>query len=280
MNVSKNSSILKIKNMKNLFCSAALLALFAISSNAQAKGDDNLYQFGGTTGWVNYLEPGYISFYGLMYGVDGVIQLNYSTFDLRMEGSLLYGNVQYDGSVKDTRTGAIAPLKAGAYDYLLNFRIKPEFQFATVGIGEFYFNFGLGERYLNDRVNSDSGYQREINYIYIPIGLRLENKNIGNQSFSFDIEYDLFVVGKVKSHLSDTNAANPDVTNSQSTGWGARVEFEYRFLLGSISYGMQPYFQYWNVGTSDAQPYTQGLVLVEPQNSSSMVGLNFNVGFD
>ena len=100
MNGLKNCSILKIKII--------FLVVFAFALNAQAKPAPDIYRVGLSGGWVNYLEPGYVSFYGVMFGVDGIIQLNYnSNFDLRIEGDLLYGNIQYDGSVKDTVTGAV-----------------------------------------------------------------------------------------------------------------------------------------------------------------------------
>ena len=271
MNGLKNCSILKIKIL--------FLMVFAFALNAQAKPAADIYRVGLSGGWVNYLEPGYVSFYGVMFGVDGIIQLNYnSNFDLRIEGDLLYGNIQYDGSVKDTVTGAVSPLKAGAYDYVMVARIKPEFQIASSGAADFFLNFGVGGRYLNDRVNSTSGYQREVSYVFLPIGLRTE-VHTGQNIFGADLEYDFFAFGKVKSHLSDTNPTNPDVTNTQPSGYGIRAQIEWRVLSALGSFGIKPYFQWWNVGASDAAPYTSGLVLVEPQNSSSLTGVIFDMDF-
>ena len=269
--------------MKKFFLQTAILAslVFGFSVNTQAKEESDIYRFGLTSGWVNYLEPGYISFYGLMYGVEGLGQWNFkSRFDLRVEGGLLYGNIQYDGSVIDTNTSVVSPLKAGAYDYMLILRVKPEVLVGSAGPIDFYLNAGLGTRYLNDRVNSTSGYQREVSYVFLPLGFRLETNNGTNVMFGFDFEYDYFVVGQVKSHLSDTNPSNPDVTNTQSSGYGIRAQFETRFLTSSMFFmGIIPYFQWWNVGASDAQPYTPGKVLVEPLNSSSTLGLTIDFGF-
>jgi hypothetical protein len=266
--------------MKKVYLIILFSLSFGFSFSSQAKDEQDIYRFGVSAGWVNYLEPGYVSFYGLMYGVDGLVQLNYhSGFDLRIDASLLYGNIQYDGSVKDIQTGAIAPLKAGSYDYVFVTRIKPEFQLGQNGGSDYFFNFGLGFRYLNDRVNSTSGYQREVSYVFLPIGLRTESRIGDAFIIGADLEYDFFLVGKVNSHLSDTNPSNPDVTNTQSSGYGIRAQTEFRFLAGSNWYGIRPYFQWWNIGASNAAPYTQGLVLVEPQNSSSLFGIIFDVGF-
>ncbi len=266
--------------MKKLFLQMALFALCAQSVflNAQAKEEANSYRVGFSTGWVNYLEPGYISFYGLMYGVDEVVQLSFlSKFDVRIESSAQFGNIQYDGSVKDTTTGQIAPLKAGAYDYLLVGRVIPEYNFYSSDKAEYFFKLGVGGRYLNDRVNSTSGYLREVAYVFLPLGGRMEYRYSESSIFGLDLEYDLFVFGKVKSHLSDTNPANPDVTNTQSSGAGIRIQLEYRLLLGSTWYGIKPYFQWWGIGSSDAAPYTTGLVLIEPQNSSSFAGVSLDM---
>jgi len=261
-----------------IFCALGFIwpqASFAADSNENSNGKSSFYSIGVSSGWVNYLEPGYISFYGVMSGIDGVLQINtQSMFDFRLEGDLLYGNIQYDGQVTD-RLGNSAPLKAGANDYMTMFRIKPELDFALGAGFDLVFNAGFGYRYLNDRVNSSSGYQREIAYLFFPLGLRTEYKINTKCSLTFDGEYDFFWYGKVKSHLSDIDPTKPDVTNTQSSSlnFGYRAFLEYQVLIGSIWWGFKPYYQYWSVENSDRAPYVSGQVLIEPKNSSSMGGL-------
>ncbi len=268
--------------MKKAILQAAFFSflMFGISMATHAKDQANSYRIGATAGWINYLEPGYISFYGMMYGFDAMAQLNNgSSFDLRIETSFQYGNIQYDGSVKDTATGAVAPLKAGAYDYLYFAKVKPEFVVGSAGTSDFFVNAGIGLRYVNDRVNSFSGYQREISYVFLPIGFRCETNFSEKKVFVFDLEYDFFVLGKVKSHLSDTNSSNPDVTNTQSTGSGYRILLEYRFLAGERWYAIKPYYQWWSIDASDSAPFTAGFILIEPRNSTGLAGISFDVGF-
>ena len=266
--------------MKKIFNLLVILAVSALlyAPKVIADNEANIYRAGITSGWVNYLEPGYISFYGIMFGAEAMAQLNYpSGLDLRFESSLLYGNIQYDGSVKDTVTGAVGPLKAGAYDYLFIGKAKTEFSISKSEASEYLVNAGVGLRYLDDRVNSTSGYEREITYVFLPLGGRYEYKISGGSVFGVDLEYDFFVLGKVKSHLSNTNPSNPDVTNTQANGSGYRVQLEYRFLWGSKSLAFKPYYQWWEVGASDSAPFTTGYILVEPRNSTSFGGLTIDI---
>ncbi len=253
-------------------------AVLCLNSSPASADEQNIYQFGGSAGWVNYLEPGYISFYGMMFGLHGLAEIKTkSLFDFRFEGDFYYGVIQYDGAVQDAFNN-VTPLKAAANDYILALRAKPEIQIFGTDALSSYLNAGLGYRYLNDRVNSSSGYQREVAYVFFPVGTRFESKLNEKISIGADFEYDFLWYGKVKSHLSDTSSTNPDVTNTQTVGYGYRAALEIRFFTASTSFGIKPYYQYWEFENSDRAPFIGNKVLIEPANSSKMGGVIFDVG--
>ena len=255
---------------------AAMLGLG--SPRVFADANQNIYKFGASAGWVNYLEPGYISFYGMMLGGHGLAEIKTaSIFDFLFEGDLYYGIIQYDGAVQD-KFHNVTPLKAAANDYIFVARAKPEIALLGHNENNIFLNTGIGYRYLNDRVNSVSGYQREVAYLFFPVGTRVEIKFTDKFSIGADLEYDFLWYGKVKSHLSDTNSTNPDVTNTQSVGYGYRALVEFRFLTANASWGIKPYYQYWGFENSDRAPFIDGQVLIEPKNSSSMGGVIFDIG--
>lgn len=275
---------MKVQLQKELQRSVRALRVFLITASlclisaTSIASENNIYRLGASLGWVNYLEPGYISFYGFMAGAHGLAEIKTPTvFDFRFEGDAYYGVIQYDGAVQD-KFNNVTPLKAGANDYIIVARAKPEVALLGHSESNFYLNAGLGYRYLNDRVNSTSGYQREVAYLFFPVGTRAEFKVNDRFGLGWDLEYDFFWYGKVKSHLSDTSSSNPDVVNTQAAGYGYRAMIEFKFLteLGSIF--VKPYYQWWSLENSDRAPYINNQVLIEPKNSSSMGGVIFEIG--
>jgi hypothetical protein len=275
---------MKTRLQKDLHSSVAALRFFLITASlcliaSTSRADENnIYRVGASLGWVNYLEPGYISFYGFMLGGHGLAEIKTpSVFDFRFEGDAYYGIIQYDGAVEDQFKN-VTPLKAGANDYIIVARAKPELALLGRSESNIFLNAGFGYRYLNDRVNSTSGYQREVAYLFFPVGTRTEFRLNDRVSLGADLEYDFLWYGKVKSHLSDANASNPDAINTQNSGYGFRALLEFKMLthLGSLS--VKPYYQWWSIDLSDRAPYVNNQVLIEPKNSSSMGGVIFEIG--
>ena len=91
------------------------------------------------------------------------------------------------------------------------------------------------------------------------------------------VKGNLFLRGKQVSKLSDTGLGYSDATNSQDSGYGARISF--RVENGRFAVG--PWLQYWKIDDSNlvvirSAPLTYGL---EPHNWTREIGVEVRYRF-
>ncbi len=139
---------------------------------------------------------------------------------------------------------------------------------------------GFGYRYLNNDSNNFGGYEREVKYLYIPIGVKTISPFLANWTWGIHVEYDLFLDGKVKSHLSDVYPALNDLENNQDFGDGYGIRVSLRFkkkLTHKLSLSVEPFVRYWDIEDSDistitinGRPFADGY---EPANNTTSYGL-------
>ncbi len=186
-----------------------------------------------------YKEPGVMTNEGTLYGVVGSYtfhNLGDDDFSLpgangddlnswsaiRIEGRLGFGEVDYDGSFMDG-----TPLStSGTDDLLIDVRLLwgREWQPARCVHAAYV---GLGYRYLNDDSSEQlGGYERESNYLYIPLGARRDFDLAGRWDLGLTGDFDVLIVGRQISHLDDADPALPTVRNWQWPGFGAAVSVE------------------------------------------------------
>ena len=143
---------------------------------------------------------------------------------------------------------------------------------------------GLGYRYLfNDgrglTSTGYSGYRRESNYLYLPIGMIHRIALNGQARLESTLEYDYLLAGTQNTSLSDVGAGYSDVTNNQSSGYG--LKFSVMYLKSKWAIG--PYAHYWNIGQSDTaiiyQNGSPAFIGVEPQNNTMEFGLRASQQF-
>lgn len=152
---------------------------------------------------------------------------------------------------------------------------------------------GFGYRYLfNDgrglSCNGSTcfwGYRRESNYFYLPLGIVHRMMINGQARLVSTLEYDLLLVGKQISRLSDGGYGDSDITNNQSRGYGLKLSFMYE----KDNWAIGPYASYWNIGESDWVPeYRNGVPVlqngfpvggVEPNNNTVEFGLKASQQF-
>ncbi len=139
---------------------------------------------------------------------------------------------------------------------------------------------GLGYRFLfNDLQGRTStgvfGYRRQSQYVYMPLGATLRFDAFGDGSrISVNGEYDYLILGRQKSFVNDIALGDP-LNNKQDKGHGIRGSIMYE--NGSWSVG--PFFNYWNIGTSDVACNSSATCGFEPRNQTMEYGLKASYRF-
>jgi hypothetical protein len=221
--------------------------------------------------YFEYEEPGLMEEEGVFYGIfvaythRGWVEApsSESKWMVRAEGRFAYGQVDYDGAFSDG-----TPLKVDSIDdYTFEGRLLlgPDF-LKENSVDTLY--FGLGYRYLNDDMSKQhpAGYERESNYLYMPLGIETLN-NLKNEWYlGLNAEFDLFLWGQQNSHLSDVGYV--DVENEQDSGYGLRVSVRFLKKAEKTDFIIEPFVRYWDIDESDVV-----LGAMEPANETLEYGI-------
>lgn len=248
---------------------AFLLCLFsaAYASNLE---------IGSETSYIRYKEPEVMREKGVMNGITGSYSYH-NKIMLKAEGKGSWGSVDYRNS------GAVNNIS----DYLLELRglcgydLKPSEKHTLTPY------LGFGYRYLNDDMagtvssKGTKGYKRESNYFYIPAGLEATADLKNNWSVGITGEYDIFLWGIQKSHLSDVPGYT-DASNDQKNGYGLRSSVKLQKKLRKVDLVIEPFMRYWNIkkskGTNGSYLGVPNTVW-EPKNYSKEIGCKLAVRF-
>lgn len=278
----------KIKEVMGncLFVSTCLLLWSAAALGQETKpiGPMHAFEIGPNFSYFYYEEDisGInVEWDGFMYGIIG----KYTYHDqIMLNASLEYtqGDLDYDGFV---RFDGLAPLKEDARDWILEWRGLVGYDVASNGHLMTPF-VGIGYRYWNDEIEGPFGYEREIRYWYSPVGIKTASPLPGAGTWGIAVEYGLFWMGKVKSHLSDVFIGynDPEVGQDFGDGYGLRVSlyFNPAFATDSALF-IEPYITYWDIDDSDRATWTSfgipiGFVF-EPENRTKTYGLRIGWQF-
>jgi len=223
-----------------------------------------------------YKEPGYMEEEGMFYGVRfGITYRDWPIPELktsepdgggmfRAEGRLAFGRVDYDGALMDGTPYKINGINDLAFEGRL---LLGHDQLSAETLSTLY--FGVGYRYLNDDLATDpAGYERESNYLYVPFGFNIDIGQKVGWSLGFGAEFDLFVLGRQESHLSDYDPLLPDVDNDQDSGYGYRASVKLQNKSENSVFIIEPFFRYWDIDKSDVEPLGY-----EPANETTEFGL-------
>lgn len=223
-----------------------------------------------------YEEPGVMEEKGMFYGVAAAYTYRYwapaspeepvpdDKWMSRGEVRFACGQVDYDG---ETMGGTPMSLH-NIDDYTLEFRLLlgPDFPKET-SMDTLY--AGIGYRYLNDDSSFDSrGYERESNYLYIPVGIKTISDLKNGWSFGATAEFDLFLWGEQNSHLSDVGFV--DIENEQDSGYGLRGSVRFQKHGEKTDFIIEPFIRYWDIDKSDVV-----LGYYEPENETLEYGIQF-----
>ena len=186
---------------------------------------------------------------------------------IRAEARFAYGQVDYDGRLMNGTPYTIDDID----DWALEGRFLLGGDWLTQSaLNTFY--AGVGYRYLLDKASSDPfGYDRESNYLHVPVGFQFDSSNELGWSLGFNAEFDVFIVGVQRSHLSDVGLT--DVENVQDSGYGYRASVRLQHKSEDEIFVIEPFFRYWDIDRSEIEYEIFG-AFFEPANESIEVGIS------
>jgi hypothetical protein len=219
------------------------------------------WEIGPEVSFFRYEEPGDMTDKGILYGMAGAYTRYRPNRMFRVEGEFCFGLVDYEGSLVDT--GEPYSM-SGNHDYLLNLRLLWG-RLREVEGWDHRFYGGLGYRGLNDDSTQDPyGYDRQSNYLYLPLGLKAYHELADHWLIGIGGELDILLLGLQFSGIYEHSA----LTNVQWPGIGARFSTELRYRAASVDLALAPFFQYWWV---DDSTVSDGWY--EPRNNTLQYGL-------
>lgn len=146
------------------------------------------------------------------------------------------------------------------------------------------------------------GYDRRSQYTYIPIGIRFTLNTTNNRPWTINIEYRNLQHGMQTSRLKKgtslgTSSVNyytlpddKDFKNNQPNGYGVHVAIksmkqlphriipkDNQFKINALATTI--FFNYWNIDDSDFVRVNQSLVLYEPRNYTTELGIALHLIF-
>lgn len=268
------------------------------SDSPQFRTSGMVYEIAPEVSSITYREPALgVKESGVMYGINGIATyrppvgnpLNSDIANMyRLEGRFDYGKVNYNG-FSDNGDGTVTPYTFnGISDYMTELRGL---------IGKDYFlnheaidltpYVGFGYRQLFDAfyIAKPGGYNRRIQYDYIPAGADVMTKLKNGWSLGANAEYDFFIAGNVQSYLGNIGLGN--LTNTQKHGYGMRYSIKLVKNWDRFNFIFEPYIRYWHIHNSKVQesdPFSYGgqeyvLIGYEPDNNSTEIGGKFGIEF-
>jgi hypothetical protein len=261
---------------------------------AHLKNPEIVYALTPETSYIRYREPSIgVKEQGDMYGINGTFTYrpkegDYLYSDIsdvyRAEARFSYGKVKYIGSLGDG-----TPFNfSGIDDYMEEVRglIGKDFTVAKLSTTLTPY-WGIGYRSLFDslRESGPTGYNRWIQYVYLPTGADVMTDLIGGWAIGANVEYDFLIHGGVTSYLGEAGLG--DAQNPQRHGFGVKGSFKIVKKWPRFNLTMEPYIRYWHIRNSEttaSKPFLyngQYYVVIgqEPNNNSTEIGARIGIEF-
>lgn len=230
-------------------------------------------------GYFNYSEEGMKdtgSLHGMQFNFERFFEN--TGFKMRLESNAMLGVLKYDGALINIKTGKSTPHSTSSFDYILNLRGLAVRPIEVTSASELSPFLGVAMRYLDDNMDGVGSYEREVTYLYLPVGVTYKISVNNLWSIGMTTEYDHFLAGTVKSHVTQIGRAS-DLLNHQAVGTGYRASID---VTGTVHkrYDLHfgPYYQHWHVQDSDFQRADEGFGGHEPENKTDLIGINLTVG--
>ena len=243
---------------------------------------------------ISYDEPGVMQERGVLYGLAAAVEQDIDElWAWRLEGSWVYGRIDYHGAVVNVLTGEEVRADVETPNTILNARVLAARRFAHDG-RSFRPYTGLGYRLLIDDLPGDAGYTREQTYFYIPIGVEADAWSPSEWKTGFRLEFDWLIRGHNDSR---TDVGFVDASVTQDSGYGLQLAFTIlREFAGTgrhnqpLRLTLEPFVQYWDIARSDSDIDDIALVVdgrvltgevtyFEPRNTTDIYGIRASLEF-
>ena len=227
-----------------------------------------------STSTYEYREPGLMKISGNMSGVLLGVEYRPQNAGLFFAVGAEYftGTPTYDGALMSGR-----PISHDSDHYYYNLQAVAGRTYPLARMTNLQTSAGVARRYLQDKGQSRHAYEREQTYLYLPINVELHLKMPHNITLIPGVEYDYFLHGTNKSHLSDVAAGAPDLEFTQDSGSGAKLYIAMK-LDTSVKWRFEIYHRMWAVDRSSSVTLTDGqgksATFVEPYNETSQTGVS------
>ncbi|MDR3256296.1 MAG: hypothetical protein LBT18_01345 [Endomicrobium sp.] len=234
---------------------------------------------------INYLykEPGLMKLTGTKQGLFIEWVERKDNWFSALQFRFMTGEVDYDGALMD----------GTKYKY----NGHPDHYFECKGLAGFVIPAlndcleyrpycGLGYRCLiNKRGDDPRGYDRESQYLYLPMGVNVKYKCKKELTFDICGEFGLLLFGIQKSDFKEI--IGEIIENKQNKGYGLRLSCKISKVVKKTTFFIGPFIRYWNIDKSDEVPIKILLVngeLVdgksyEPKNYTLESGVQLGVSF-
>ncbi|MGZ3722615.1 MAG: hypothetical protein ACXVA9_06780 [Bdellovibrionales bacterium] len=240
------------------------------------------YTFKAGASDYNYEEPGLMKIHGRLYQLETGYRgkFGHSSIPFIYGGNISYafGKTTYDGGLVNTLTGVVTPVSEDSNEKIFDLEGYFGASFFDSHMQAWDAFGGLGIWALTNKIEGSGSYQRDITYLYMPLGTRYTFRPSSGFKMMVGVQYDLFVYGSVKTHLSDLSSKYDDVTNTQTSGSGAKATAGVEFTQTHWSLLVEAFYQAWDIGDSSVEP-SGGKYWREPHNTTKMLGLNIGGRF-
>jgi hypothetical protein len=256
----------------------ATLALAGITDTAEAK-PGNSFSLGVEGFYYRYREPGLMEDKGSLYGLNADYFHTFSnSWFLGTEARVDFGKADY----KSQNTGRDSGVKQFIYEQ------RGLVGFTFVGSVNTSIFTGLGYRYKSDHgcgtvtTTGHLGYDRYSQYLYLPVGLRLNADFSQSWDWQATGEFDWLITGRQNSDLATIGITRRSVEHKQSKGWGVKLDYliGYKMTNSKIAFG--PFLNYWNIKKSNEVMVAtnRGILSTwEPKNTTVEAGLKAKWSF-
>lgn len=143
-----------------------------------------------------------------------------------------------------------------------------------IGVGyRNLFNDSRGTTMVGD--HEFRGFRRDIQYLYLPVGMTQRFAITQNVRLSTNVEYDQLIEGWVTNYEKDIDPSLPNSSQNQFAGYGLRGSV----MLEKGSWSLGPFANYWNVPQSAFTTNRFPESYVEPHNQTIEYGLQLRYRF-
>ena len=273
---------MNIKQLSVLICLTLIgsTSLLADSEKEQSQLKDSFptiksqsFEIGTEFYSYDYEESGFMEQNGNFFGIfgsytsrDWVDSASDNGWMTKFEGQFASGETDYDGMLSDGTPMAVSDLDNHTYD--LRLLIGPDYSKEN-NLSTVY--FGLGYRYLfNDLMSETSyGYERESNYLYLPLGVNSLTSLQNEWSWGWNMEVDFLLHGQQNSNGIPVLG---DIENKQDSGYGLRASVKFQKHGEKSDFIIEPFVRYWNIDDSDI---VNGVI--EPANETTEFGIHLSL---